>query len=102
MKRVILLITVFFALTIFSQVSVSVVTAANMLSGKIKDVDIQEQSLVIGLKEQDKVVYLDSQTKIVKNGQSASLANLKVGMLVSINTITKDGETLAKNITISP
>ncbi len=102
MKRVILFIALTFVLNAILPGAVMMANGAETVIGKIKDVDAQEQSLVVGLKDQDKVIYLDSQTQIVKGGQPASFGDLKVGMLVSIDATVKDGDSFAQKVTITP
>ncbi len=102
MKHIILLIAFAFALNTLIPGTVITANGAETANGKIKDVDTQEQSLVVGLKDQDKVIYLDSKTQIIKGGQSASFGDLKVGMLVSLSITVKDGDSFAQKVTITP
>lgn len=101
MKRVMLCLILSLVLTSVFPGGMITVAAADQLQGKIKDVDTQEKSLVIGLKDQDKVVYLDQNAQILNGAQAVGIEALKVGMLVSIEAVLKEGELFAGKIVIS-
>ena len=90
MKRISLLLILAFVCTMTLAGNVLTASASGPIVGKIKDVDTQEKSLVIGLKDQDQVVYLDQNSQITKEGQSLGLDGLKVGMLVSMATAVRN------------
>lgn len=57
---------------------------AAVITGKVKDVDLQEKSLVAGSPDGDVVIYIEKDSKITADGRAISLADIKVGMVVKV------------------
>ncbi len=76
--------------------------AAVKLTGKVKDVDVDEQSLVVGDSSGDIVVYLESGSKIKRGSQTKSLKDIKVGSIIEVSYIKTGEENVVQTILLSP
>ncbi len=62
------------------------VYAGDVLSatGKVKDVDLDEKSIVLGTKDGDKIFYLDSSTQIKRGKKNKQLKDVSIGMVLEV------------------
>ncbi len=70
------------------------------ITGKVKDVDLDEQSLIVGDSGKDAVVYIESDTQIQKGAEKKVLGDITVGTIVEINYIKAEDDMIAKSISI--
>ncbi len=103
MKRKGLLLTcILSAFIILGLCSPLAADAAGKLTGKVKDVDLDEQSVVVGGPGGDIVVYLESKSKIMMGAQAKSLKDVKVGSVVEVNYIQSGADNVVQTILLSP
>ncbi len=76
--------------------------AADKLTGKVKDVDLDEQSVVVGGPGGDIVVYMEGSSKILKGGQAKTLKDIKVGSVIEVNFVKSGADKVVQRIVISP
>ena len=57
---------------------------AASFTGKVKDVDLQERSVVAGSPDGDVVVYIEKESRITSGGEAKPLADITVGMVVKV------------------
>ncbi len=76
--------------------------AADKLTGKVKDVDLDEQSVVVGGPGGDIVVYVESSSKIMKGGKAMSLKDVKVGSVVDLTFVKSGSDNVVQSIVLSP
>ena len=70
--------------------------------GKVKYVDFDEKSLVVGGPNGDMVVYIENTTRIKMKNQAKSLKDVKVGGIVEVH-FQKDGDdNIGRSIIINP
>lgn len=62
------------------------VYAGDVLSatGKVKDVDLNEKSIVLGMEDGDKIFYLDSSSKIKMGKKNKQLKDVGIGMVLEV------------------
>ena len=72
------------------------------VTGKVKDVDLREQSIIVGGAGGDMAIYVDKNTRIQQGGASRSLSHIKIGSIVRINYRTMADDLLAITISLSP
>lgn len=73
---------------------------AASFTGKVKDVDLQEKSVVAGSPDGDVVVYIEKGSQITSDGQAKSLADIKVGMVVKVVYTTAGEDKIAESVTL--
>lgn len=76
--------------------------AAVKMTGKVKDVDINEQSLVVGDSGGDIVVYLESGSQIKMGDQTKSLKDIKVGSIIEVNYVKTGDDNIIETILLGP
>ncbi len=76
--------------------------SAQTLTGKVKDVDLDEQSVVVGGPGGDIVVYMESNSKVMMGGQAKSLKDVKVGSVVEVAFVKSGTEKVVQSIILSP
>ncbi len=89
-------------LTMFIILGLCSAQAAVKLTGKVKDVDVDEQSLVVGDSNGDIIVYLESSSKIKMGSQAKSLKDIKVGSVIEVSYIKTGEEKVVQTILLSP
>jgi hypothetical protein len=72
------------------------------VTGKVKDVDLREQSVIVGGPGGDMAVYVDDRTRISKGGAARSLGRIKVGSIVRIEYRSMGADLIANTISLSP
>ena len=75
---------------------------AAAMTGKVKDVDLKEKSVVVGGAQGDVVVYVEDGTRINEGGAARSLRHVRVGSIVRLTYTTVAGEKVAQTISITP
>ena len=79
---------------IFAGVSMAA-DPGNSVSGTVKNIDMASNILTVQTSEGTELAYsVDSQTKIVLNGQPGTLADLKAGQYVKIEAKGKKAVTI--------
>ncbi len=88
----------------FCLLSVSSVVMAEDLpekmTGKVKDIDLEEHSVIVGSSEKDAVVYIESNTLIQQGNEKKALGDVKVGTIVEIQYITVEDDLIAQSVLI--
>ncbi len=103
MKRKGLFLTcILSAFIILGLCSVQAADSAQKLTGKVKDVDLDEQSVVVGGPSGDIVVYMESKSRIVMGGKAKSLKDVKVGSVVEVSYIESGADNVVQAIRLSP
>ena len=54
------------------------------VTGKVKDVDMDEKSIVVGTPDGDKVFYIEKDSQIKQGGNAKTLKDVSIGMVVEI------------------
>ena len=88
---------------VFCVVAVPAAVAAEgtaSITGKVKDVDLQEKSVVVGSPGGDMVVYIEDGTKITSAGETKSLADISVGMVVKVAYAMAGEDRIAGSVTL--
>lgn len=71
--------------------------------GKLGAIDKEKKTLTIMGKDKSRTFYLDSKTKIVKDGKPATLEDAKVGEVIAGRVIkTNDGKEMLVSLRIGP
>lgn len=71
-------------------------------SGKVKDVDLEDKSLVIGMESSDQVFYIEDSSKIHMNSQKMELKDVQIGMVVEIQYIKSNDDNIVHSVMIVP
>ncbi len=70
------------------------------ITGKVKDVDMDEQSVIVGDSGKDVVVYIEGSTHIQQGADKKTLGDIKVGAIIEIKYIKVEEDLIAKAISI--
>lgn len=102
MLKKISLITVFFITVVFiiGQLPLQA-GGTETVTGKVKDVDMDEKSLVLGTTAGDKVFYLEKNSQIKQGSQNKSLGDISIGMVLEVTFQTSGEDNLVVMIDIS-
>ncbi len=78
------------------------VYAGDVLSatGKVKDVDLDEKSIVLGTKDGDKIFYLDSSTQIKRGKKNKQLKDVSIGMVLEVKYRKSGDDNIVQAINI--
>ncbi len=101
-KKSLLLISCILALISFSSNIPAAEETVHRINCKVKDVDLNENSLVVGGPGGDMVVYLEKHSTVTLGKIEGRLQDIKVGAIVEIRYKIKDGENMAKTILAGP
>ncbi len=74
--------------------------SSGKITGKVKDVDLDEQSLVVGASGKDCVIYVEKATQMKQGSDNKSLADIKVGTVVEIKYKKTGDDLIAQSISI--
>lgn len=69
-------------------------------TGKVKDVDLDEKSIVLGMEGGDQVFYLDSNSQIKMGNKNKQLKDISIGMVLEITYIKSGDDNMVKMINI--
>ena len=72
------------------------------VTGKVKDVDLREQSVIVGGPGGDMAIYVDKNTRIRQGGAVRSLSHIKVGSIVRIEYRSMADDLVANTISLAP
>lgn len=70
-------------------------------TGKVKDVDLEENSIVVGTPDGDQVFYIEKDSQINQGGKSKTLNDISVGTVVEIKYKKSGDENIVEVITIN-
>jgi hypothetical protein len=78
------------------------VYAGDVLSatGKVKDVDLNEKSIVLGMEDGDKIFYLDSSSKIKMGKKKKQLKDVSIGMVLEVKYRKSGDDNIVQMINI--
>ena len=78
------------------------VYAGDVLSatGKVKDVDLNEKSIVLGMEDGDKIFYLDSSSKIKMGKKNKQLKDVSIGMVLEVKYRKSGDDNIVQMINI--
>ncbi len=103
MSVIIVSVVVCFSLLTLASLTSYVQAAENSsekITGKVKDVDLDEQSVIVGASGKDSVIYVEKSTQIKQGTENKSLADIKVGIVVEINFKKTGDDLIAQSISI--
>ena len=69
-------------------------------TGKVKDVDLDEKSIVLGMEDGDQVFYLDSNSQIKMGNKNKQLKDISIGMVLEVTYIKSGDDNMVKMINI--
>jgi hypothetical protein len=69
-------------------------------AGKVKDVDLDEKSIVLGIEDGDKVFYLDSNSQIKMGKENKQLKDVGIGMVLEVKYQKSGDDNIVKVINI--
>ncbi len=69
-------------------------------TGKVKDVDLDEKSIVLGMEDGDQVFYLESNSQIKMGNKNKQLKDVSIGMVLEITYIKSGDDNMVKMINI--
>ena len=72
------------------------------VTGKVKDVDLAEQSIVVGSGETDLLIYLDKETSVLVGGKAGGLEDVGVGSVVIVEFYRTGEDMIASEIRTGP
>ena len=70
-------------------------------TGKVKDVDLDEKSIVVGTQDGDKVFYIENNSQIKQGGQTKTLKDISIGMVVEIKYQQSGDDNIVEVINIT-
>ncbi len=70
------------------------------ITGKVKDVDMDEHSVIVGDSGKDVVVYIEKNTQIQQGTNKKALGDIKVGAIIEIKYIKVEDDLIAQSISI--
>jgi hypothetical protein len=82
------MITIFL---ISGQITLQAGETSQKITGKIKDVDLDEKSVVVGTPDGDKVFYIETGSQIKKGTEAITIKELKIGIVIEM-TFKKSGD----------
>ena len=76
--------------------------AGDVLSatGKVKDVDLDEKSIVLGMEDGDKIFYLDSGSQIKMCKKNKQLKDVSIGMVLEVKYQKSGDDNIVQMINI--
>ncbi len=101
-RKGMVLICIVSAFIFLGLVSAHAADSAQKLTGKVKDVDLNERSVVVGGPSGDIVVYMESGSKITMGAQAKSLKDVKVGSVIEVNYIQSGSDNVVRTILLTP
>lgn len=69
-------------------------------TGKVKDVDLDEQSIVLGVEGGDKIFYLDSTSQIKMGKKNKRLKDVSIGMVLEVKYLKSGDDNIVQMINI--
>lgn len=97
--RKLVLVSVVSILTLICLSSVLVAAdGTRQVSGKVKEVDLQERSIVVGSGEADLLIYLDDATSVLVDGNKGNLSDVKVGTVIVVDCVLTGEDIIATTI----
>jgi len=78
------------------------VYAGDVLSatGKVKDVDLNEKSIVLGMEDGDKIFYFDSSSQIKMGKKNKQLKDVSIGMVLEVKYQKSGDDNIVQMINI--
>ncbi len=101
-RKGMVLIGVLSAFILLGLVAAHAADSAQKITGKVKDVDLDEQSVVVGGPGGDIVVYMESGSKITMGGQAKTLKDVKVGGVVEVDYVQSGSDKVIRAIRLTP
>ncbi len=71
------------------------------VTGKVKDVDLDEKSIVVGTEDGDKVFYIEKNSQIKQGGKNKKLKDISIGMVVEIKYQKSGDDNIVEVINIT-
>ncbi len=75
--------------------------AMENITGKVKDVDLAEKSIVVGGQTGDMVLYIESDSAITKGSEAKSLKDVKLGSVIRVTYVQAGDEKQVKSISLN-
>ena len=69
-------------------------------TGKVKDVDLDEKSIVLGMEDGDKIFYLDSGFQIKMGKKNKQLKDISIGMVLEVKYQKSGDDNIVQMINI--
>ena len=69
-------------------------------TGKVKDVDLDEKSIVLGMEDGDQVFYLDSNSQVKMGQKNKQLKDVSIGMVLEVKYVKSGDDNMVKMINI--
>ena len=70
------------------------------ISGKVKNVDTDERSLVVGAPHKDILIFIDDNSRLLKGGQPIELNLITVGSIVEVQYSEAGGDMFVKTLSL--
>jgi hypothetical protein len=70
------------------------------ITGKIKDVDLEEKSVVVGTPDGDMVFYIETGSQIKKGTETITIKDLKIGIVIEMTFKTSGDDHIAELIVV--
>ena len=72
----------------------------NSINGKVKNIDLDTKTITITKRNQDALITVNDETKIMMGKESKSLLDVKVGDKIRVTYAEVDGNRIAKKVSI--
>jgi hypothetical protein len=102
LKKAVSALVVFTIFLTLGLAALPVEAGGGTVTGKVKDVDLRERSLIVGGPGGDMAVYVDKNTGIHQGGAAVSLNQISVGAIVRIEYRSMANDLVAITISLAP
>ena len=72
------------------------------ITGKVKDVGLEDKSLVLGMGDEDQIFYMDENTQIIMDQKTKALEDISIGDVIEIQYNKSGDDNIVIKINIVP